>query len=298
MIEMKKGVQYSQNFLVDKNLIADLVGKTSITQNDIVLDIGAGEGIITGVLSERCGRVIAIEIDPDLFDKLGRRFTQIPSVELNHDNFLTYSLPTTNYKVFSNIPFNISADVIKKLTTAHNPPKDTYLIMQKEAAKKFSGQPLGNETQASLAIKPWFEPSVVYQFRREDFRPIPQVDIVLWRLLLRDKPFIDDANIYIDFISFAFSQWRPSLEEGLKAIFTRDQFTRLANDLGFPLQSTPTRLSFDQWLGLYRYFLIGVNNHKKQVIVGAASKLLSQQEGLQKIHRTRVAKNWRGSTHN
>lgn len=284
--------------MVNKNLIADLVGKTSITQEDVVLDIGAGEGIITGALSERCNRVIAIEVDPTLFDKLGRRFAQAPSVELHHGNFLTYSLPNTEYKVFSNIPFNITADVVRKLASDNNPPQDTYLIMQKEAAKKFMGQPLGNETQASLSLKPWFEPSVVYQFRREDFRPIPQVDIVLWRIELRDEPLVDDAELYKDFIAFAFSQWKPTLQEGLKAIFTNNQFARLAKDLAFSVRATPTQLNFDQWLGLYNYLLVGVDNSKKQVVSGSAKKLASQQKGLQKIHRTRVDKNWKDAARN
>lgn len=295
---MRKSIFYSQNFLISKNLIAGLIDKSSITKNDVVYEIGAGEGIITEELAKRCRKVVAIEIDPNLYKNLTQKFANVSNIEVYQGNFLSYTLPKTDYKVFSNIPFNITADVIKKLTDTTVAPKDTYLIVQRDAAKKYLGQPYAKETQFSLLLKPWFEPSVVHKFRKTDFRPVPQVETVLLRFKIHDKPLIDTPYPYRDFIVYAFSQWKPTLQEGLKAIFTKDQFFRLSKNLSFASQSTPTQLSFDQWQGLYRYFLTGVNSNKKQNIVGAYEKALKQQKVLQKIHRTRVDKNWRGKRKN
>lgn len=290
---MKKSISYSQNFLTSKSLVAGLIDKSSITKGDLVYEIGAGEGIITEELAKRCRKVIAIEIDPRLHKNLTQKFANIPNIEVHQGNFLAYNLPQTDYKVFSNVPFNITAEVIRKLTNTSIVPKDTYLIVQNDAAKKYLGQPYAKETQFSILLKPRFELSIVHQFRKTDFRPVPQVETVLLRLKLRDKPLLDTPYPYRDFIVYAFSQWKPTLQEGLKAIFTREQFVRLSKDLSFPLRSIPTQLNFDQWLGLYRYFLTGVNSNKKQNIVGAYDKALKQQAGLQKIHRTRVDRDWK-----
>lgn len=243
--------------------------------------------------AKRSRKVVAFEIDDSLYSKLVHKFAESQSVEIHHENFLTATLPTTPYKVFSNIPFNITADVIRGLTESNGAVQDIYLIVQMEAAAKFVGRPATFETQASLLIKPWFEGSLIHQFKRTDFSPVPKVNIGLLRLKRREKPKVADARLYRDFISFAFNQWKPTLLEALKSIFTKAQFVKLSRNLSFNPLSKPTQLDFDQWMGLYNYFLVGVTDDKKNIVIGAADKLANQQKNLQKIHRSRVAKNWR-----
>ena len=100
---LKKSVQYSQNFIKDPNLVERLLSNSSIGKNDVVLEIGAGGGVITRKLRERAKEVIAFEIDNDL-----------PLKDVVRGDFLDHPLPNYPYKVFSNIPFNITADIVKK----------------------------------------------------------------------------------------------------------------------------------------------------------------------------------------
>ena len=287
---MRKRIAYSQNFLKDKRLVSKLINESSLNKNDTVYEIGAGQGIITEELVKVCKKVIAFEIDTALYNKLQKRFSDTPPLKIYPDDFLSHPLPQSDYKIFSNIPFNITADIIKKLTQAPNPPKDSYLIVQKEAARKYTGK-----SQASVLIKPWFELTVVHQFKRSDFSPKPKVESVFLRLRKKETPLVATSNkqIYKDFITYAFNQWKPTLQESLQEIFTKPQFSKLAKGLGFPLAATPTQLSFERWLALFNFFLTNVDNKKQKLVGGSAKNLLEQQSNLQKIHRTRTDKDWK-----
>ena len=288
-------IKHSQNFLTSSNLISQLITKSSIDKTDTVIEIGAGTGNITEEIAKQCKQVIAIEIDQKLIDVLKVKFKDNSIVKIYSGDFLKYSLPSFPYKIFSNIPFNITADVLRKITHSSNPPRDCYLIVQSEAADKFSGQPYAKETLSSLLIKPTFEVSIVHQFRKTDFRPVPNVDIVLLKLSKRIVPVIETQNkqLFEDFISYVFSQWKPTVYDSLKKIFTNTQLLELSHSLRFSRNSTQTQIHFEQWLEIFNYFVVGVENSKKSQVFGFASKQKQSRHKLVKIHRTRTDTNWR-----
>lgn len=292
---VRNSVKYSQNFLRDTRLVQRLVEKSSITANDLVIDIGSGKGIITEILSTHCKKVIAVEADRILADRLKQKFKGILNIQIQTGDFLALNLPSEPYKVFSNIPFNRTADIIRKLVNTPQPPNDTYLIVQKESALKFIGSPLSKESLFSVLIKPWFELSIEYSFHRSDFEPRPNIDIVLLRIRKRENPLIQDSQTtqYRDFVSYAFNRSNPNLKKGFRDIFTLNQFSRIIQTLRVSDSVLPTQLSFEQWFELFQSFLTLVDNHKKQVVVGSASKLSKEQSKLAKVHRTRVSKNWK-----
>ncbi|MCD6226007.1 23S ribosomal RNA methyltransferase Erm [bacterium] len=287
-------ILYSQNFIRRPELVETLIETSSIGKNDVVYEIGPGTGVITAVLARFCKKVIAIEIDRRLCAFLNEKFSQTPNIEIHQGDFLTYPLPKKGeYKVFSNPPFRFTADIIRKLTRAENPPIDSYLIIQKEAAQRFMGKP--KETLPALLITPWFNLSIVHCFNRKDFKPFPKVDIVLLRLVRRKNPYVarKNAEFYRDFVTYAFTQRQPNIKVALRKIFTNTQIKRLSRDLGFSLLATPSELNFNQWLGLFQYFLIGVTREKKALVRGAEKRLFLQQKRLKKIRRTRNDPHWR-----
>lgn len=288
-------LSHSQNFLRDTGLVEKLVQKSSLTNKDVALEIGPGKGIITNILAKHSKNVVAVEADKNLYTELREKFASFSNVEIYYKNFLDFSLPKYEYKVFSNIPFNITADIIKKLLDNPNSPTDSYLIVQKEAAEKYGG--FKSETLFSILHKPWFTFSKVYEFQRSDFSPRPAVDTVLFRIEKLEKPIIDNQNAeaFRDFVCFGFSSMKLNLKKGYKNIFGHVQFLRLATDFGFNPLVKPTDLNFEQWVGIFNYFLHNVEKFRQIKTTGAYEKLLAQQKSLQKIHRTRTARNWRGS---
>lgn len=259
-------IRLAQNFITHEKLAEELVRSAGLSRSDVVYEIGPGEGVLTRALVRHAGKVIAIELDANLAQYLATIFKDEPRVQIHHGDFLRYKLCVEHYKVFANVPFNITADTVKRLLNAASPPSDAYLILQKEAAGKYAGVP--RETEVSVLWKPWFSFSVVWEFRRTDFDPAPSVDVAMLHIARRRTPLVsaETADLYRRFIRFAFRAWKSNLKTAFKLVFTYEQWKRLSRAHGFDLKATPTELTFEQWLGIFQYFLIGTTDKKKQLI--------------------------------
>jgi len=285
----RRSVLYSQNFLKNQSLVDQLLDKCDIDINDILYEIGPGKGIITTRLAQRCRQVIAIEKDPLLVDALRPRLVGIANIRLHEGDFLEYRLPGGHYKVFANLPFNITSAIVTRLTTVPVPPDDAYLIMQKEAAERFLGDP--QESLYSILLKPCFELELLHCFKRSDFVPAPRVDVVMLRLRKRGPPLVsrNEIALFRDFVVYSFTTPQPSLRGTFKSIFTSNQLKRLRKILNLDFDATPTSLSFEQWLCLFDCFKCVATTRAMQTILGSEKRLRQQQSRLEKIHRTRVS---------
>lgn len=286
-------IRYSQNFLTSRSLIAQLLDMCDIHSSDTIYEIGPGKGIITECLAQRCRQVVAIEKDPRLAAALRCKFDKTENITLHEGDFLEYHLPTNHYKVFGNIPFSITSAIVTQLTTTVVPPNDAYLIMQKEAAQRFLGEP--HETLYGVLLKPCFELELLYHFKRSDFLPAPRVDVVMLRLRKRGPPLISrkEMALFRDFVVYSFTTSQPCLRTPLKGIFTPHQLKLLSSDLDLNTDVTPTTLYFEQWLRLFDSFKRLANTRAINTVLGSEIRLRQQQAKLAKIHRTRVSKEQR-----
>lgn len=213
----------SQNFIISLHLAHQIVSLAKLNPDDTVLEIGPGKGILTAELAKQCGRLICVEIDPQLAVELQQVYFSNPRVEIKNEDFLTSPLPAGKYKVFANIPFHITSQIVQKLLNSENPPPEAYLVIQKEAAEKFSGHPF--TTKFSASIYPYYTFETLWRFQRADFSPSPSIDTVLLKITKRETPLIQnsDAVRYQQFLSYAFGKWKPNLKLALKDLFTYTQ---------------------------------------------------------------------------
>lgn len=175
-------IYVSQNFLTSRRLLERIVRISTITKNDLVIEIGTGKGHLTEVLCRRAKYVYSMEIDKKLYERAKERLQKEDNLKIMCRDFMKYQLPSrTNYKVFANIPYNITTGIVKKLTEDAHPPSEIWLVMEKGAAKRFLGVP--KETKYSLLLKRRWDLEIVYYFSREDFHPKPSVDSVLLHFL-------------------------------------------------------------------------------------------------------------------
>lgn len=239
----------SQNFLTNRRLIRQLIRKSGIGSYDTVLEIGAGKGHITKELSASCKMVIAYEIDKKLYENLKPQLEE--NVRLYHMDFLKCALPKAPYKVFSNIPFSKTTAILEKLTQANPLPEGMWLVMEKGAAMRFCG--LSGNSLHSLLIKPFFETRIIYTFRREDFHPVPRVDIVLLELKRKEKPDIQPAQ-RSDFSAFLSHSLRYGLY-GPRALLTKKQISMALRLSGLPPIKPSGEVLYIQWLCLFRCWL-------------------------------------------
>ncbi len=245
---MKRLAHYSQYFLRNPQFIKELIGHTSIRRDDLVYDIGAGSGVLSSVLADRCREVVAVELEPRIASTLRTNMKRYDNVSVYETDFLTMELPDVPYKVFANIPFHLSTPIVRKLTESANPPVATYLIVQKQFAGKLLSDSNRFTSQLGMSIGPEYAVRVRKQLRRTDFWPHPNVDTVLLEIVHRDKSLIEPRllPLYRDFIADCFSDPK---------IFARMPRSRI----GLAADIKPSQMTLTQWMLLFSEVVKGRN---------------------------------------
>lgn len=265
----------SQNFIKSSVLVRQLLSITSLNKKDFVIEIGPGKGIITRELINSCDQVVAVEKDRNLIGFLKDKFAQNHSLQIINQDFLTWSLPNPPFKIFSNIPFSITAEIVDKVLKSNNKPEEIYFITQLEAAEKYILTDNLN-TQNSILLSVFYEAEILGDIDRSAFTPKPQVNIAFIKFTLRPKSLIDPKKYFQfrDFVIFGFNQWKPNIFEIYKKIFSYDQFKKINHQLKINYLK-PSQLSLDQWLKLFDIYIRFVNETKKNQIIGFEKKYLN-----------------------
>lgn len=159
-----------------------LIGHSNIRRKDLVVEIGAGSGVITSALSKKAGRVIAIEKDARTADKLRRNLAErgTRNVEVVETDFMDFRLPEEPYKIFANPPFHISSAIIHKMIESENPPEAFYLILQKQFALKLLNTDRHYTSQLGQELIKMYQTKIKYPLKATDFTPPPAVPTVLF----------------------------------------------------------------------------------------------------------------------
>lgn len=281
-------IEHSQNFLHSKRLVSELLSKSNLTNEDTVIEIGPGKGIITEELSKRCGQVIAIEYDKELTHMLKKNFTNISNVKIIECDFLKYKLPNNEtYKICANIPFNLTADIMKKVLELDNSLTDIYFIMQYEAFMKYAGKPYYNESMRSLLYKPWYTAELIHEFQPSDFHPIPNARICFAHFQKRVPPDVKESKDYKNFISYIFTASGNSFKEKTKKLFSYEQQKRICKQIKISMNSSVTEIAYEGWIILYDLFLKFVSSEKKELVRESEKTLKENQKKLHKIHQNR-----------
>ncbi len=238
---MKRIHTYSQHFLRNPRFVKELVGHTTIKRSDVVYDIGAGSGVIASALASRCRHVIAIELEPKTAETLRKNMARYDNVSVKEIDFLAMPLPKTPYKIFANIPFHLSSEIVRKITTASNPPTAAYLIVQKQFANKLLPDHRGFSSQLGMHLGIRFKFRIRKRLKRTDFWPYPNVDTVLLEILHREIPLVPEKHI-------------PAYER-----FIQKHFTNVKAFHALPLATIkkdaavkPSSLTLDEWLVLFK----------------------------------------------
>src|SRR5574344_325456 len=275
------GIEHSQNYLHSKQLVATLLSKSNICNDDIVIEIGPGKGIITNELAKKSKKVIAIEFDAKLAKTLSERYKESKKVQIIEMDFL-------KYKISVKEPYKVCAD--------DNPPEDIYFIMQYEAFLRYSGQPFYNESLRSLLYKPWFSAELIYELKPSDFYPVPNARLCFAHFQRTTCADVEDAIDYRNFLSYIFLASGNTFNDEPKTLFTYEQQKRICKFLKIKLESTLTEISYDGWLYLYDVFLKFVSNEKKAIILNAEQAMKNNQNKIQKKHRNRNHGYWKFET--
>lgn len=215
-----------QNFLTDYGVIEDIAIGAKISEEDHVIEIGPGIGVLTVELAEYAGLVTAVEIDKKLIPILSQTLVGIDNVEIINDDILKTDLQAIiekaraenpnlkRVKIVGNLPYYITTPIIMKLLESEVPAESITVMMQKEVADRLTAKP-GKKAYGAItvAVDYYCTSEVITQVPAECFIPKPKVDSTVLRLDLRDeKPVqLADETVFFEVIKAAFGQRRKTL---------------------------------------------------------------------------------------
>ena len=257
-------IENSQNFLTSTKLVEELVNKANFNNNLSILEIGAGKGIITDELLKKSD-VTALELDKKLYDNLLIKYKD-KNIKLLNTDILEYEFDK-DYNVFSNIPFNITSDILTKLLK-DNHIYDVYLIMQYEAYLRFAENKELYLTYKYLLFKPLYDMNIVHKFNNTDFNPTPKARIILASFTRKSKPDIDFSNInlYLDFVSYLFNKKSKLLFEKIDKLFSDKQKEIIKKTLKVEDDYLFTSLKYENIIYLFNTFNKYANDRSKKTV--------------------------------
>ncbi len=284
-----EALRYTQNFLKDKKLVDKIVNLGNIGAGSTVLEIGPGDGIITVRLAEqvtRDGRVIAIELDSYLASKLTSLVRAMPQIEIVNTDIRQFPLGNIpqDYLVFSNIPFNITSELLELLFDPTHGPNRAYLILQQDSIIELNRHGIKTETFKSLLVKPFYEINLIYPFSRSDFSPQPSVEAALFSFERRSEPLINRAEygVYKDFLAFAS---KDRVGEGVwKKTFSKRQLDTLIEQTGLIDGRGLKSQSISAIVAAFRVF-VSSGEEKRKIIADSMTNLREEQKRREQINQ-------------
>ena len=216
-----------QHFLADRNLLRKIVAALNPQADDVVIEIGPGEGSLTGILAPQVLRVIAIETDRRLAEECGRRNAEcgIDNVSvvvgdaLKLDWHSALRTPHSAFKVVGNIPYYITSPLIEKALSPPLPSCVVFLV-QREVADRLAAEPGSKRYGAlSVGVQAVCRVEKLFVVKAGAFRPAPRVDSAVVRFTPRADPLIapDEAAAFRAFVSACFSRRRKQLRNAVMA---------------------------------------------------------------------------------
>jgi len=219
--------QYGQNFLLDDNILKNIVKSAELKKDTNVIEIGPGLGFLTNYLQQATTNVLCYEIDEQMVEHLNELNYNISII---NDDFLKRNLNkdfknifdnSNNITLVANLPYYITTPIIMALLEKHLPITDIVVMVQKEVAERMAAQPGGKTYGAlSVAVQYYTVPEIALYVPPRSFMPPPEVDSVVVNCKVRQTPAVEliDEKMFFRVVKAAFGQRRKTLNNALKSM--------------------------------------------------------------------------------
>jgi len=207
--------KFGQNFLIDKNIlrkISDLIPKENLN----IIEIGPGDGRLTEyIIKKNPKKLTLIEKDSDLMNTLNKMFSKYKNVNILNLDFLKIEIKNRYQLIISNLPYNISSQIIAKISLLNNPPDLLILMFQKEFAKRLTEKKINS---INSLVNCFYEINLKFEVSRNCFRPIPKVDSSVLLFIKKKDNLLERYEIdkFIEFKRNLFSHKRKTLKNLLR----------------------------------------------------------------------------------
>ena len=257
--------KFGQNFLIDSNVLENIVEAAGITKDDFVLEIGPGIGTMTQYLCESARQVLAVEIDKMLIPILEDTLSEYDNVEVINQDVLKVDIKSLveeknngrPIKVVANLPYYITTLIIMGLFESKVPIESITIMVQKEVADRMQTGPGSKDYGAlSLAVQYYAEAKVMLNVSATCFMPRPNVDSAVIKLTRHQESPVEvkDESLMFRIIRASFNQRRKTLVNGLKNSseldFSKEEITEAIKSIGKEENIRGEKLTLDEFAKL------------------------------------------------
>ncbi len=258
-----------QNFLIDENIVENIVTAADISMEDLVIEIGPGLGTLTSKLVEKAGKVICVELDPKMVKIISDRFRLFDNIEIINDDVLKLDLneliqenktaQIKKAKVVANLPYYITTPIIMKLLEEKLDIDSITVMIQKEVAERLATIP-GEKETGSITYTVWYytEPKIMFEVPKYSFIPEPEVtsSIIKFEILKEPRIKVENEEKFFRIIKVAFMQKRKTLVNALVnggIIKNREEAEKMMEKLGIDEKIRGERLSLEEYEKIEEY---------------------------------------------
>lgn len=256
-----------QNFLINSEVVENIINSSEITKEDMVIEIGPGLGTLTKYLLERAGKVLCIELDSKMVKILNDRFSIYNNFEIINADVLKINLneiinenkkqeKIKKVKVVANLPYYITTPIIMKLLEEKLDIESITVMIQKEVADRLIETPGGKNTGAiTYTVYYYCDSEKIMEVPNSSFIPEPEVTSEVIKMNLRDKPAVEIKNPQIMFmiIKSAFMQRRKTLLNALtntKVFINKDEGLKILKKLNLSENVRAEELSIQDFANI------------------------------------------------
>jgi 16S rRNA (adenine1518-N6/adenine1519-N6)-dimethyltransferase len=259
---LRPSKRLGQNFLISQNVFKKIIKAACLSSKDIVLEIGPGVGNLTQKIAEKAGKLIAVEKDKKMCEILKETLKDFKNVKIIQEDILKFNLKpyvpnAIPYKIVANLPYYITAPVIRKFLETKNPSQLMILIVQKEVAQRICAKPPKMNLLA-VSFQFYAKPEIISYVSKKSFWPCPKVDSAIIKITLKKtlKPVLVDTGLFFKIVRAGFSQPRKQILNNLSKTLKLDKAKVklwLQKNKIQPLQRAET-LSIKDWENLTKTY--------------------------------------------
>lgn len=261
-MEYKHKKKYGQNFLNDKDEILNkIIEVSNISEDDEILEIGPGQGALTGLLVERVKKLTCIEIDKDLESALRKKFDKKENYTLVMGDVLEVDFQehlNAGTKVVANIPYYITSPIINKIIENKNLIDEAYIMVQKEVGERICAKSGKERSVLTLAVEYYAEAEYLFTIPREFFNPVPNVDSAFIKIKFYDDKRYEDRiseNLFFKYVKAAFSNKRKNIVNNFATLgYSKDEIKGLLEKVNIPENERAENISIEDFIKVIDMF--------------------------------------------
>ena len=248
-----------QNFLIDENVIKNIIDASNISKKDLVIEIGPGLGTLTNELIQSAGKVICIELDKKMIQIIKERFFLFDNIEIINEDILKLELNEIikkynyhNIKIVANLPYYITTPIIMKLLETKAKFNSITVMIQKEVADRLCAKTGTREAGAiTYAVEYYSNARKLFTVPNSAFIPMPNVESEVITLEVEQANFnyVKDEVMLFDIIKYAFMKIRKTLLNALQGFnVSKDRLRKILNELGIDERIRGEALSLQEFI--------------------------------------------------